>query len=333
LVAYTSSLDEILAIQATLAGLGHRRQPPPQPFADQIDWLGALVAFVEQRNDLQLAVRIHPREGVTARDNVSSQHLRRLRAAFDRPYNNCRFFWPQDKVSSYDLGELADVALISWSTIGLEMARVGVPVLASTQGVAFFPHDDFLEWGPTRESYFQTLEALLHRTSSADLISGAFRWYNLFHLGHSLHLGDVVPTFDFHGLPPFRLPAEARTVEDIVLGGQDALEINHVRQVQGQHARAEAEERTAIAVQLRRVLRFIIGGSDSTEDYRLIVVSGHPGARPPRHGPGVKILIREGGFVRWVDGRYTRERYSPLCARLASLCAQEVLDSSLSDVA
>ena len=79
-------------------------------------------------------MRIHPREGVNKRESVASQHLTRLREAFGKPYANCRFIWPADPVSSYDLGEAADVVLTSWSTIGLEMPATGAPVLVAFNG-------------------------------------------------------------------------------------------------------------------------------------------------------------------------------------------------------
>ena len=106
----------------------------PQPFRDQIEWLTALVNYVEQGDELALVVRIHPREGVNKRESVASQHLTRLREAFGGTYANCRFIWPADPVSSYDLGEAADVVLTSWSTIGLEMARLGAPSWSPSTG-------------------------------------------------------------------------------------------------------------------------------------------------------------------------------------------------------
>ncbi|HXY33597.1 MAG TPA: hypothetical protein VEI07_05170, partial [Planctomycetaceae bacterium] len=150
LVAYTSSLDEMLASQMVMNATDTEIPDRPQPFRDQIDWLTALVRYVGQSDGLQLVVRVHPREGANKRESVVSQHLAKLKRAFSNPSPNCQFVWPQDPISSYDLGEAADVVLTSWSTIGLELARLGVPVLVAFNGaISAIAEDDFLEWAPT----------------------------------------------------------------------------------------------------------------------------------------------------------------------------------------
>jgi hypothetical protein len=323
LVAYTSSLDEMIATDTTREGLGTVLPAPPQPFADQIEWLAALVEFVEGRDDLQLAVRIHPREGANKREQIVSQHLLRLKARFQQDYRNARFIWPEDKVSSYDLGEMADLALISWSTIGLEMARLGVPVLASTTGIGTLPHDDFMEWAPTPEAYFEKLGELLARPMTLDVIARAFRWYNLYHLGLSIDLGDVVPTFDHDGLPRYRPPREARTVEEIVVGRSAVQDVNRERLQAMQRPDSERAEREAIQQQLRRFLYFLMTGADTPGDYRLALLDGsEPGDMAPA---GARVLLREGPSVTLRDGRRSFSRFSPMCSRLAQLCAQDVI--------
>ena len=63
LVAYTSSLDELIASRMGIEALGIEIPDRTQPFKDQIEWLQALVDYVEESEDLSLIVRIHPREG------------------------------------------------------------------------------------------------------------------------------------------------------------------------------------------------------------------------------------------------------------------------------
>jgi hypothetical protein len=318
LVAFTSSLDEMMAIGVTRAGLGFSPSTPPQPFADQIEWLLAVIERVERSADLQFVIRIHPREGVNKRDSVVSQHLGRLRAQLERPLRHCRVVWPGDPISSYDLGELADVALVSWSSIGLEFARMGVPVLTSTSGISPFPHDDFLEWGATPEAYFARLDELLTRPAALDTIARAFRWYNLHHLGTSLDLGDVVPDPYFEGLPPWRTPAEAATIEEVLLDGREVLTINHERLCATQTDGAQEVEHGALQRHLRRLIRCVFTGQQSGEDYDL-VWSDTAGTPPP---PGGAVLSPEGNDLRLTGWGRTWVRASPLARRLALICAR-----------
>jgi hypothetical protein len=325
LVAYTSSLDEILALDVLKQSVGIEGIEKKEPFSDQIDWLQQLISFGNRRDDLQLIVRIHPREGVNRRDSVVSQHLKRLKEAFDRPIPNCRFVWPADPVSSYDLAEVADVALISWSTIGVELARLGVPVITSTSGVSAFPHDDFLEFGATPAEYFEKLAALLERPMRLDTISRAFRWYNLFHLGTSLDLTDLIPRHDSVELPAFKMPAEAEAIERIIIQGEHPLELNYERLRGAQTVASKREETLALQAQMRRIIHFFHTGEDARTIERLLLVP-RPAVgetrRPESFPSGTRAISLDGSHTRYVDGDKVYSRYSPLCARLAVLSAE-----------
>lgn len=317
LVAYTSSLDESVAIRMTLKALGREFPDPPQPFPDQIAWLQALADRVGTRDDLYLVVRIHPREGVKKRAGVS-QHLRRLRDAFDTPLPNVRIVWPDEPVSSYDLAEAADVALFSWSTIGSELARLGVPALASTHGISPFPQDDFLEWGATPAEYFTKLDGLLNRPASLETLARAFRWYHLFHLGTSVLLDDLVPDSNSGHLPPYSTPNAAGDIEAIIVGGQDILDLNHARQVSAQTLMSAAEEQAALRRQVRRLLHFLYTGRQDGGDGPLEVVLAPDGLDMPGPDAGARLMISGSRTVYQLGGE-NYVRISPLCARLGPL--------------
>ena len=301
LVAYTSSLDEMIAEEMRLEAHGLVRPVREETFADQFEWLEALIAHVESSDDLQLVVRVHPREGSGVRAGTS-QHLGRLQHQFGRSFAHCQFIWPDDPTSSFDLAEAADLALISWSTIGVELARLGVPVLASTVGIGSYPHDDFIEWRADHASYFAELRRLIGQPARLDTVARAFRWYHLAQLGLALDLGDVVPSTDFTRLPPFKVPREADAIVQAVLGGTPAAALNLQRQVDAQGATSGAAERQALQRELRRLLHFLCTGQDS------------PGTAP------LAIRVND-DTISYAAGGRTITRYSPLCARLAPLCA------------
>jgi len=330
LVAYTSSLDEVIASRMGVKALGIEIPDRPQPFPNQIEWLKALTQYVEASDDLQLVVRVHPREGVTKREATASQHLTWLREAFGGSYAHCRFVWPEERVSSYDLGEAADLVLVSWSTIGLEMARLAAPVLVAFNGAdAAIPRDDFLEWGATPAAYFETLRVLLERPVGIDQVARAFRWYSLITLGTTVDLTDLVPQSNFTGLPAYRLPREAETIERILIGGRDVCEINVERLQQRQNPQNREREALELRRQLRRVVHFLMTGEDAADDRPLVVAPPRGNGKTAGAGESRERVISANGFLaEYHDGPRVFRRYSPMVVRLARLCSTEQKERS-----
>jgi len=328
LVAYTSSYDEIIGARANLEALNPQESfgKWQQPFSNQIEWLQHLTDYVERSSHLQLVVRIHPREGKNKRDAVVSEHLRDLQQNFSiKSFRHCTFIWPEDQVSSYDLGEIADLALTYISSIGLELARLGVPVLGShyEPGVSFFPKDDFIEWEATPTAYFKKLEALLIAPCHLSTILHAFRYYHLLFLGISLRLADVVPDRNFTGLPNFKLTSEAPAIEKILVGNHSILDINLQRLLNTQSTAFENEERVALSQQICRLIHFMYTGEDSRSVREIRVIeaefsfSSQLNESPSSCVP--QIFIHPSGHTHYVVEEAVRSKYSPLCTRLAHL--------------
>jgi hypothetical protein len=286
------------------------------------------VRYVGESDDLQLVVRVHPREGANKRESVVSQHLAKLKRAFSAPSPNCRFVWPQDLVSSYDLGEAADLVLTSWSTIGLEMARLGAPVLVAFNGaISAIPQDDFLEWGPTPPAYFEKLRELLERPVIFAQVARAYRWYALSIFGATLDVSDVVPASNFAGLPKFKTPREATTLEQILIHERDVCDLNIERLRASQTPQSNERETSELARQLRRVVHFLMTGEDPPRDAALLVLVGTPdangGDEPAENGSASRKLILDSDRVVYHDGGRTCRRRSPMVARLAALCCDQ----------
>lgn len=321
IVAFTSSKDEFAAMQCLTEGMGIKLREAQNTFPDQVSWLRAVTEYVEHNQSLQLVVRIHPREGRGA----LSEHLIQLHKAFDRKFERCRFVWPEDSISSYDLAEITDLALISWSTIGLELARMGIPVLATNRGTSY-PGDDFIDWVETPQDYFIKCGTLLNQPNSLLTLAHAFRYYNCFNLGNSLSFADIIPssnaTFDFKGLPPFKMPEEAETLEEVIIGCKNIFEINHNRQVSLQYAGIVDEESNALRSQIRRLIHFIcIGIDDSTEIPLTIIENESEGSDEYLQGQvSERLIIIKGSEITYLPepGKIIC-KISPTCARLARL--------------
>jgi hypothetical protein len=323
LVAFTSSLDEIGANNQFLEALGLEPPSTRQPFCDQIEWLEALINYVEGSKELQLVVRVHPREDINRRDKVASSHLEILRQRFLRPFKHVKFVWPADPVSSYDLMELADIGLVAWSGTGLEMARLGVPVLIAFDRHTPIPIGDVVSWSDNRKGYFGKLHEALQKSPSLNQIRFAYRWSNLRLLGGAVDMGDVIPDSQFLGLPPYEPPSAARAIEDILIRGRDPLEINREALIAGQTRSVKANEQEVLTQQLRRCIWFLCFGEDKTTDYRLYFTRSQTAVAPSDYDA---VLIADGEFIELHVGDRIIRRRSRMVQRLALLAGQNTIE-------
>jgi hypothetical protein len=89
------------------------------------DWLERTVQIFAGRPDVQLVVRIHPGERYTTGPSVAQV----VRQALPDMPAHIRLVEALDPVNTYDLLEIADLGLAYTTTVGMEMAMSGVPVI------------------------------------------------------------------------------------------------------------------------------------------------------------------------------------------------------------
>ena len=124
-----------------------------QVFSDSMtEWLKRTVAYFSQHPEIQLVMRIHPGELITQGPSVAEV----IEAAFGELPEQIHLVPADAQVNTYDLVEIADLGLVYTTTVGLEMAMSGIPVLAIGQthyrGKGFTL--DPVSW----EDYFDTLD-------------------------------------------------------------------------------------------------------------------------------------------------------------------------------
>jgi hypothetical protein len=144
-------------------------------FPKQVDWIRALVEYVESRSELFLVIRVHPREFPNKREGVLSDHARLLKQAFSDLPDNVRVNWPTENVSLYDLAAITDVFANGWSSAGKEMTSLGLPVVLYSPLLVLYPAS--LNYvGTTISEYFGQLERALQDGWNPDRIRKTFRW-------------------------------------------------------------------------------------------------------------------------------------------------------------
>ncbi len=223
-IAYTSSQDERKSVEIAMK-IWTEDNHITDAFSDQIEWLNMLRNYAKSRNDIQIVVRIHPREG-KKQFGFDSEHLKQLKEKFVENNPNFIIIWPDDPISSYDLMELADICLVSWSLMGQEAARLGIPVLSCT-GNMFYPDDDFIQVATNPEEYKQKLDAILNMKYNWQHLLKAVRFYHWRTFIPSLDLSETVPSdFEDTSIWPEAPISKIEVLNDILSGKQDLIEYN-----------------------------------------------------------------------------------------------------------
>jgi capsule polysaccharide export protein KpsC/LpsZ len=128
-----------------------------QVFSDSMTkWLARTVLYFAGKPAVQLVVRIHPGELITKGPSVAEVVQNALPGGLP---DHIHLVAADAAVNTYDIVEIADLGLVYTTTVGLEMAMSGVPVIAIGQthyrGRGFTLDPD--SW----QAYFDLLECVL----------------------------------------------------------------------------------------------------------------------------------------------------------------------------
>jgi hypothetical protein len=102
-----------------------------QVFSDSMtNWLERTVSYFAHRSDVQFIVRIHPGELITKGPSVAEVVKQALPLGLPE---NIHLVPADGLINTYDLIEIADLGMVYTTTVGLEMAMSGVPVIVVGQ--------------------------------------------------------------------------------------------------------------------------------------------------------------------------------------------------------
>ncbi len=121
--------------------------------AGMADWLAATVRWFGQHPHAQLVVRVHPGELLGA-GHPSAEIVRQELP--DLP-PHVIVVPPESKINTYDLMELAHLGLVYTTTVGMEMAMAGIPVIVA--GATHYRGRGFTDEPASMDEYLHALEA------------------------------------------------------------------------------------------------------------------------------------------------------------------------------
>jgi hypothetical protein len=153
-------------------------------FPSQEAWIEATVAYFARRPNLQLVIRVHPNTGSVRAIRSNPQELAYFATLANRLPANVRLVGSPATVSSYGLAAAADVGLIWYSTVGLEMAAMGRTVVRA--GGGWCPGKSFLRHADDPAAYERLLNEIAARPEIAMAeTAAAWRFAYLFFLRQS----------------------------------------------------------------------------------------------------------------------------------------------------
>jgi hypothetical protein len=142
------------------------------------EWVEGTVRYFVDRRDVQLVIRVHPGETLTHGTSMADV----VNAELEEIPKHIHLIPPEEKINTYDVLDIANLGLVYTTTVGLEMAMRGIPVLVAGQthyrnrGFTYDP----LSW----QEYTKMLNVLLQDLGSArltqDQVERSWRYAYLF---------------------------------------------------------------------------------------------------------------------------------------------------------
>jgi len=123
--------------------------------ASMAEWISKTVQYFATRADVQLVVRVHPGERLMK----GPSSLGVIHAALPEMPEHIKLIGPDEKVNTYDLMEIAGVGLAYTTTVGMEMAMRGAPVVLA--GQTHYRGRGFTYEPTSYDEYFAMLNQLL----------------------------------------------------------------------------------------------------------------------------------------------------------------------------
>jgi len=158
---FTSSEDEQAAFSSWADGA----------FADGREWLEATLEFARATPSHQFVIRMHPALVSMGASRAALEHAQELAT---RLPENCRLVMPKDDVSSYTLADAAELGIVYYTTLGLEMAARGQRVICVIGG--WYAHAGFARLVREKRDYAAAIAAELGRGRDLEIARRALRF-------------------------------------------------------------------------------------------------------------------------------------------------------------
>jgi len=172
-----SSTDEVIALR-TIGAFSEVRYPGVV-FASQVEWVKETISWAKARPEVDLVIRVHPREFSGQRNKTRSSMADVWESLLSDLPSNVKLNHPDQGISLYDLFTIVDVISTGWSSAGVEAVAEGIPLVLYDAGLPGYP-PRLGRSGSSAEEYFRNLEAALEEEPDRESNrQGAMAWLDL----------------------------------------------------------------------------------------------------------------------------------------------------------
>jgi hypothetical protein len=127
------------------------------------EWVEGTVRYFADRRDVQLVIRVHPGETLTHGTSMVDV----VNAELGKIPDHIHLIPPEERINTYDVVDVAELGLVYTTTVGLEMAMRGIPMLVA--GQTHYRNRGFTHDPGSWEEYTRMLNSLLGDLESARL--------------------------------------------------------------------------------------------------------------------------------------------------------------------
>jgi hypothetical protein len=175
MLATMSSEDELMGVRLIDAVPTNVQQK--SLFAGQFEWVDFLLEFARSNPATHLVLRLHPRMFPNKREGVLSPVVSRIMKLRDGAPSNVSFNLPADGIGLYDVMQIVDVLLNYSSSVGAELAAVGIPVVVPSNEQFYTYPGEINRTGHTLSQYSSEIDRALTEGWSIENSRRAFRWF------------------------------------------------------------------------------------------------------------------------------------------------------------
>ena len=127
------------------------------------EWIQKITQYFIDNNDFQLLIRVHPGEMLTHGTSMVDV----VKAAVKELPEHIHLIGPDEKINTYDLMDITSIGLVYTTTVGLEMAMRGIPVIVA--GHTHYRNRGFTFDPNTWDDFFEMLETLMNSNDQLKL--------------------------------------------------------------------------------------------------------------------------------------------------------------------